>query len=578
MASTSCSAEMKFIDVTAVSDATVAVSTAQSVGNLSLFSNDTESAQKEYGTLELNQFILDGRKTVMPAAPKDIAFWSEEKSNSDCTFATVPTFTAVFKEKHSCAGITLYFVDDYPTEVQLSYYTLDGTKLAAETFYPDSLIYVCWLQVENFGKISIKFIKTRMPERYVKLQYVLYGVMLNWSGEKLKSVKVQEELDVTLNTLSTNTADIDILDENYDFDIANKNGAWKSVQKTQEVNLTETVDGVSIPMGTFFINEKCFENNIASFSLIDRIGLMDGYMFRNGRVYENEKAGVILEEIFEAAGVQKYEIEDEVYNTVLSGYLSIQSCRAALQRICFAVSGVADDSRSDTVRVYKPDRYVSSIVGTDRKFNGQTKIALSEYVSGVSIEINKYTLSFSTAELYNDVLPAGTSVIEFDNPCLPSSLEISGGTILEAKENYIKVSMPQSDKCMISGRKYEVNKFNYQKSVKEIEAGETENVKKFTNITLYNMDILPYKAQDLLDYYTLRKKLEMKYLIKNERVGNWVNINDVGGNVSTTLVESQNIDLTGGYIATASCVGYSEVITDYYYTGEIYSGDGGIAQ
>lgn len=70
----------------------------------------------------------------------------------------------------------------------------------------------------------------------------------------------------------------------------------------------------------------------------------------------------------------------------------------------------------------------------------------------------------------------------------------------------------------------------------------------------------------------------MKYLIKNERVGNWVNINDVGGNVSTTLVESQNIDLTGGYIATASCVGYSEVITDYYYTGEIYSGDGGIAQ
>ena len=44
------------------------------------------------------------------------------------------------------------------------------------------------------------------------------------------------------------------------------------------------------------------------------------------------------------------------------------------------------------------------------------------------------------------------------------------------------------------------------------------------------------------------------------------------GGIATSLIESQNIDLSGGFIATASCRGYSEFTTDLFYAGqELYA-------
>ena len=68
---------MKFIDVTALSDASVATDDNQSIGNLE--SLEVETDQADYGTFELNQFVLDGNKNVMPDLPGDIVFWSVEQ-------------------------------------------------------------------------------------------------------------------------------------------------------------------------------------------------------------------------------------------------------------------------------------------------------------------------------------------------------------------------------------------------------------------------------------------------------------------------------------------------------------------
>lgn len=69
----------------------------------------------------------------------------------------------------------------------------------------------------------------------------------------------------------------------------------------------------------------------------------------------------------------------------------------------------------------------------------------------------------------------------------------------------------------------------------------------------------------------------MKFLLELEEVGNWINVTDTSGNTATTLIEEQTIDLTGGFIATASCRGYSVVVTENYYAGtELYAGGGGI--
>jgi hypothetical protein len=393
---TYCRAEMKFIDVTALSDATVTTDDNQGIGSVELFADQTE--QKSYGTFELNQFVLDGSKSVLTENPKDIAFWNDALSKEDCTFETDPKITVTFQEQHTSAAITLYFEDEPPAELKITWYTIAGTKLITETFYPDSLIYVCNNQVQNYGKIEIEFVRTSFPQRYIKLQYILYGKYIVWDKDMIQTAKVQEDIDVTSATLSINEADISIVDMNNDFDAENENGAWKSVQKTQEVTLSEFNNGNMIPMGAFFIDDFSFSKNIAKFKLIDVVGLLDKYTFYDGQVYNNVRAEVILNAIFVTSGIKKYVIDEEVGNILLSGYLAIQTCRKALQQVCFACGAVADDSRSDTIKVYKPDRYVKSTVGTDRKFNGNTKVSLEKYISGVNIEMKNYALEEKTSD------------------------------------------------------------------------------------------------------------------------------------------------------------------------------------
>ncbi|OKZ66390.1 MAG: hypothetical protein BHV88_16590 [Clostridiales bacterium 41_12_two_minus] len=568
---TYCRAEMKFIDVTALADASVTTDDNQGIGSIELFAEQTE--QTSYGTFELNQFVLDGSKSVLTENPKDIAFWNDALSKEDCTFETDPKITVTFQEQHTSAAITLYFEDEPPAELKITWYTIAGTKLITETFYPDSLIYVCNNQVQNYGKIEIEFVRTSFPQRYIKLQYILYGKYIVWDKDMIQTAKVQEDIDVTSATLSINEADISIVDMNNDFDAENENGAWKSVQKTQEVTLSEFNNGNMIPMGAFFIDDFSFSKNIAKFKLIDVVGLLDKYTFYDGQVYNNVRAEVILNAIFVTSGIKKYVIDEEVGNILLSGYLAIQTCRKALQQVCFACGAVADDSRSDTIKVYKPDRYVKSTVGTDRKFNGNTKVSLEKYISGVNIEMKNYALEEKTSDIYKKTLPAGDTKITFSSPYLPSSITASAGTLKEVKTNYLIINMTAAGQCQITGIKYANTTFSYEKSVDKIEAGETENIKKYSGCTIYNADILPDIAAYLLDYHALRKKVGMKYLVDLEQVGNWANINSIGGKTSTTLIESQTLDLTGGFIATATCRGYSVVVTENYFAGvELYTG------
>lgn len=570
---TYCKAEMKFIDVTALSDASPSTDDNQSIGNIELF--EAEHLQEDYGTTELNQFVLSGEKSILPDAPEDIAFWSEE-SRDDCTFESNPKLLIQFTAQHSSAGITLYFVDEPPAELVVTWYTLSGTKLISKTFYPDSLVYVCNNQIQNYGRIEIEFIRTAYPKRYVKLQYILWGKYIVWDKDMIKTGKVQEDIDVTAATIPINKADLSIVDVNNDFDIGNEEGAWKSIQKTQEVNLTEYRGGEWISIGAFYVDDFSFSKNVATFKLIDGVGLMDKYTFYAGRIYINEPAGNILQAVFAAAGITKYSIDDDVAEIQLTGYLGIQTCRKALQRICFACGAVADDSRSDTIKVYKPDRYVSSTVGTNRKLNGHTKVSLDKYVSGVSIECKSYAIEDKTTDIYKGSLQAGDTRITFSAPYQPESITATVGTIRMVKTNYLVIHMEAAGDCVISGRKYANTAFTYQKNVALLEAGEAESLKKFTDCTLHNVEKLPAIAESLLSYYTLRKKVNMKYLEQREQVGNWINIESMTGSISTTLIESQSVDLTGGYIAIAKCRGYSTLVTDLAYTGEFYTGERGL--
>ena len=311
--------------------------------------------------------------------------------------------------------------------------------------------------------------------------------------------------------------------------------------------------------------------------MTDAIGLLDGQMFYDGTMYDNIKAGKLLEEVFAAAGFEKYVIEEDVYNIELSGYLGVMSCRECVKAICFACGAEATDTKSDTLTIRHPDRYVKHTVGTNRKISGSTNVSLEQYVSGVAIECSNYIPGKVENEIYNGTLDKGLTRLTFDIPYDKDTITSIGGTIVKASTNYVDINMEETGVCVIKGVGYEEKGFTYQKNVNILPAGTKVNVQKFGKCTLYNTALIPKIAEKLLDYYSLQKVLEMRFFAENESAGNWLNVSNVNGMTSYTMLEEQTIDLASGIISTARCRGYNVVVTELYFTGtELYAGGVGL--
>lgn len=567
MRQTYCVVKLDMIDITALDDATVTSDYNQSFGSLERFKS--QQAIVNYGTLELNRFTLDGSYTG-ESAPSSVAFMSKAKSLGDCTFSANPKVNIAFTQKHTSIGLELFFGLDYPREIKITWLTLAGSKITSETFYPDSLDYICDKQVENYGQIQIDFVKTRLPYGYATLQYIRYGYTLLWGRSNIKGAKIYEEVDLTSATLSINTADVTILDPDNTYNTKNQEGLWKSIQKAQKMVIQEYYNDNLVECGTFYIDGFSAKSNSASFQLIDSVGLLDNYQFTEGEIYTGKTAGEIVKAIFDSTGnTVDYELDEDISSISLTGWLGVMTCREALQMVAFACNALVDDSRGDIIKIYKPNREIQSIISIDRKFNNSTELSLDEYVSGIALECPIYTLSSESNELYNDELPAGPTTIIFDNPVKADSVTASTGTLDKVTTNYLTITMAEAGACTITGLQYEKTAYTYTKSVDNLEAGQTENIKTFSGATLYNPQNLASHANYLLDYYDLRQTGSSRIILEHEGASQWTQLKDRDNNSFYSLIENANIDLAGGFIATLSLRGYNKVVSEYDYTGEI---------
>lgn len=567
---TNCKVHMEFTDTTAIADSAAVSEDNASMGSLPLLKE--EQTYPAYAIPDLNSMILDGSREILTADSR-LPFLSVAPSGVDGSFENPPVLTIAFTANHTSAGITLLFIGEYPAELEITWYALSGAKLCSGIYYPDGLQYFCKNQVDDYGKVTVAFKRTRLPGQRAQLAYMKYGREITWSEENIKEATVNEEVDVTSSTLPVNTADISIVDENNDFELSNQDGVWKSIQKKQELSIVEELGNKEIHCGTLYIDTWESKENIVRFHLVDLLGLMDKTRFYDGGIYSSVPAGTVIAEILLSAGIDKYTVAPEISSIPLTGHLPISTHREALQQAVFACGAVADCGRSGSIHIHMPDRYADSTIGTDRKFIG-TSIEVDEYVSGISIAYNTYTLQAEAEEIYNDTLPAGSSTIEFSEPYI--GVTVSTGEIITARTNYVVVRLPTAGKCVITGKKYESKEITYTAQVPILAAGEEENILSFSGCTLFNAARVKEVAEGLLDYYQLRQIVTMRYLLDTEKTGDWVNIKDTRGKMVTTGITSQSIDLTGGFIAHAVCRGYSKVVTENAYTGEIFTGERGL--
>ena len=550
---TKASVKFGLIDVTAKKDSQLSVNDKQDfVDILDLKNDDLEETL--YGTCEKNQFALDGTRELMPEELDNMGWWSNQMSYENGYFATPLVLEINFTEPHSSMGLTLIFSEagDYCNKLNIKYYDLKNNLLKDLDFTPDKYKYICKGVVENYGKIIITFYSTNNPYRYLKLYKILYGAEIVFEGDNLMSANILEETDLLSSEISINTLDFKAYSEDDDFNIINPQGFYRLLQQRQKLEATETfVKEEKVKyMGTFYLDKWANEKDkTMKFKAIDLIGVIDKTDF-NGGMYTNILFADLIEEIFTSAGLEsdKYEIQEELKNLTLTGYISICSHREAVQQAVFAIGAVADCSRSEKIKIYRVENAEeNNVIEKTNIFQGTKTIEQNELVTGVEIVSHNYRKGTELEKVYDGTVDEGQTKIVFNEPVHDITCE--NAEIVEYNCNYAIINATEETDIIINGYKYKDNLQTYLVEVEELNASQKQNTLKIKSAYLVNKTNAKTVAKRVLDYYQKTYKTGFDFLLNDEVVSEDV---EIEGDFEQKLVghiTKLDIDLTGGFIA-----------------------------
>lgn len=555
---TKTSIQFGFVDVTAKADSGLIVNDQQDFVDLDDLKSD-DIVETKYGTLERNQFALDGSFELMPETLKNMCWWSNQMSNENGIFETPLTLEIDFTENHSSLGLTFLFSEagDYCNKLNIKYYDKNNNLISNADFEPDNYKYVANNIVENYTKIIITFYSTNNPCRYLKLYQILYGAEKTFEGESLKSASILEEVDLLSSEIPINTLDFTIYSVDDDFNILNPQGVYTLLQQRQKLKVTEilTKENKTIDMGTFYLDTwKNKHDKQMDISAIDLVGIMDKTDF-NGGMYENVTVAKILQDIFASAGLNSddYEIQEDLATIVLKGYIPICTHREALQQVIFAIGAVADCSRSSKIKIYTVEDVEKvedrKIIDKGNRFQGSLEIEQNEIVTGVSVVAHNFTKTTTSQKLYEGTLDAGKTTIKFNDPVC--NISCTGGTIVESNCNYAIISCAAESNVVINGYKYEDNLQEYLVELEDFDDDEAKNILKIESAYLVSKSNAKNIATKILEYYKDTYKTSLEFLLNDETLTQDL---EVDQNYNKLLVGHANkfdIDLTGGFIVKA---------------------------
>lgn len=541
------SAEISYdlFDVTAKDDSHLSTNQKQSFIALDQLKKDSLSIKK-YGTMELNQFILDGTFHSFPDEPEqeDFGLWSGEMSDSEGNFRLPIELTITFTENHSSLGLTFYFSEagDWPYRTNIKWYNGAGELMHAQDYQPDSTVYVAEGQVEQYRKLVITFYGTNKPYRYLKLEAIDYGQKIVFDGQKLLSANLLEEIDPLSAEITINTLDFSIYTN--DFMILDPQGAYAYLQKKQAAVVTGYMDGIKQNLGTFYMDEiESGSDKITTMKCLDSIGVMDQTEFK-GDVYFNIPASNIISWIMSSAKVA-YEFDNRL-NIPLSGHLPTCTHREALQQVAFAIGAIVDCSRSGKIKIYPYPTGVAGRIPYERKVDGH-KLKMKSLITGVEVVAHSYLTGEEEQEVINDTFTAGTHEIIFDEPM--HDLVVTGGTIAESNANYAKIFVSSSGTVVLKGKAYNKNTQVVGAYIADMPAGESANVLKIEDATLVGPSNAKTVADRIYHHYQNRYQSEGDILLNDEEPGQLRVMDSMNKRQLIGIVEALDIDLTGGFLA-----------------------------
>lgn len=565
--------ELELVDVTASEDATYQTTQKQPWNNAEEQIKEGGTS-KDYSTLEKNDFVLDGNAILFPENIDGDFFgwWSRDYSKNDCTFKEPPILTINFSEKHSSVGITLIFPDvinEWAGALNIKWYNQAGNVIQTKDFYPNSSTYFCEGSVIDYKKIVITFYSTALPYRYLKLSSIMFGMVKQFTGKELVTAEIYEEIDPTSATLPINTLEFGFKDSEGLFSPLRLEGTYAFFQQRQQLKVKGIINSEKHNLGTYYYEE--FESpdiggSMVNIRCIDTIGVIEQTEYKGG-LYNGISAGELIGDILSNAGLKpsEWNIDPRLITKTLTGWIPICTHREALRQVVFAIGGVVDCTRSNTINIYPLPTEQTAIYDTSRKVEGHN-VKYSMLVTGCEVSAHQYLPIYKftedETEIVNDILSVGRHEIKFREPMHDLKITTGSATIIESGANYAILDVTTEEAIVLKGEEYNdvVTLTGYYNE--DLPAHQKPNVISISdNMTLISKDNALEVAQRIYTHYQNRYTDEGKVILNpnTDKIGTIASIQSSAGNIRG-LVIGINIDISGGVIGNVKAIGDIEQI------------------
>ncbi len=241
-----------------------------------------EKILKKLASLEDNYTLLDGSFMV----------WNENRPLesgfiSNNVFEDINDSTIVIQNNTPnvlVKGITIYFKENLPFDFDIIYTYSDDTNEIRNIRNNTSMTYQYIFPEEVYiSKISLNVLNVEYPKNRLRIASIDFNISDLYEGDELVSFDVDEEIDLLLSNVPTNTCSINVnnypsADGGNKFDPINPRGITDYLTNNATLEpyigvLTEE-DGIEyVKMGTFYISD--WSSDADGNVTINGKGLMD---------------------------------------------------------------------------------------------------------------------------------------------------------------------------------------------------------------------------------------------------------------------------------------------------------------
>ncbi|NLK94007.1 MAG: hypothetical protein GX275_02285 [Clostridiales bacterium] len=287
--------------------------------------NTIRYADYRLASLEKDYIKLDGSTRVFDNKQNngiEIGWWSDNLSDE---YGNInESLTYIFLNSASTEGLGVVFDREgevYPTE-----FTIQAGDRVIEVTGNQKPYYQIITHIDNVSSLVITFKKMNKPYVRAKVIETDFGIIEDWTDDNIIKVNMIQEIDISLDTIPTNTLSITVDNTDRRYDMFSNNSIIKYFSDNKPIKFyfgAELLDGRIewCPMEEFYyVSPKLEEGALtATFEFKNYVNTLENDTTDDFRMSVYHRNSTLYERNFyDDGGIIPLEAPDSILNDLLS--------------------------------------------------------------------------------------------------------------------------------------------------------------------------------------------------------------------------------------------------------------------